>query len=112
MQQQSRSLTSPFDPSPPDSCIVEPANYHHMMELVDRLLASHGAARNYLAEKSRCSPAGLQNEAVLIPLVVKQETESLKCAVEVLLELYRLAKNSFITLDRDLLKKAKFFLIT
>ena len=83
-----------------------------MMELVDRLLASHGAARNYLAEKSRCSPAGLQNEAVLIPLVVKQETESLKCAVEVLLELYRLAKNSFITLDRDLLKKAKFFLIT
>ena len=75
---------------PPDSCIVEPANYQHMMELVDRLLASHGAARNYLAEKSRCSPAGLQNEAVLIPLVVKQETESLKCAVEVLLELYRL----------------------
>ena len=76
-------------PSETPSSIVEASNYTQMMALVDGLLSSHGAARAYLAEKAKCSPSNVQNEAVLIPLVVKQETESLKCAVEILLELYR-----------------------
>merc|ERR1719370_1324510 len=65
--------------------------FNDVLTLVDRLLVSHGVARSYLSEKSKCSPSSVAagGEAVLIPLVVKQETESLKCAMEILLELYQ-----------------------
>ena len=55
-----------------------------MILLVDCLLVSHQVARRYLSDHQVPS----QNDTTIIPLVVKQETESLKCALEILLELY------------------------
>ena len=55
-----------------------------MIVLVDCLLTSHKVARSYLADHQVPS----QSDTTIIPLVVKQETESLKCALEILLELY------------------------
>ena len=58
--------------------------FQDMILLVDCLLVSHQVARRYLSDHQVPS----QNDTTIIPLVVKQETESLKCALEILLELY------------------------
>lgn len=64
-----------------------------IIDLVDCLLASHHVARSYLA--------GDFGHRDLIPLVVKQETDSLKCGVEILLELY-MDKPAMKDYDADL----------
>ena len=55
-----------------------------MIRLVDCLLISHQVARFYLSERRVPN----HQDTAVIPLVVKQETESLKCALEILLDLY------------------------
>ena len=55
-----------------------------MMRLVDCLLKSHEVARLFLTDRK----VPHHNDTTVIPLVVKQETESLKCALEILLDLY------------------------
>jgi hypothetical protein len=55
-----------------------------MVRLVDCLLVSHQVARSYLSERRVPN----HQDTAVIPLVVKQETESLKCALEILLDLY------------------------
>lgn len=55
-----------------------------MIRLVECLMTSHQVARAYLSDRR----VPQQNDTTIIPLVVKQETESLKCALEILLDLY------------------------
>lgn len=55
-----------------------------MIRLVECLLTSHNVARAYLSDRR----VPQHNDTTVIPLVVKQETESLKCALEILLDLY------------------------
>ena len=58
--------------------------FQDMVQLVDCLLLSHKVARSYLSDHRVPQP----QDTTIIPLVVKQETESLKCALEILLDLY------------------------
>ena len=55
-----------------------------MIRLVDCFLISHQVARSFLTERRVPN----HQDTAVIPLVVKQETESLKCALEILLDLY------------------------
>ena len=55
-----------------------------MIVLVECLLVSHEVARAFLTNHRAPS----SSDSTLVPFVVKQETESLKCALEILLELY------------------------
>ena len=71
-----------------------------MIALVDCLLTSHNVARDYL--KNHQVPS--QNDTTIVPLVVKQETESLKCALEILLELY-VNQHNMKDYDDDLTEK-------
>lgn len=64
---------------------------------MDCLLLSHAVARTYLTDHQVPS----HNDTTIVPLVVKQETESLKCALEILLELY-VDKSSMKDYDDDL----------
>ena len=66
-----------------------------MVRLVDCLLTSHQVARVYLSDRK----VPQHNDTTVVPLVVKQETESLKCALEILLDLY--VEKSSLSKDYD-----------
>lgn len=55
-----------------------------MIVIVECLLVSHEVARAFLTDHRAPS----SSDSTLVPFIVKQETESLKCALEILLELY------------------------
>ncbi len=78
------------------SSLVANDCFQDIVDLVDNLLTSHNVARSFLSERS--PTAG--DTTTVVPLVVKQETESLKCAVEILLELY-VDKSSMKDYDAD-----------
>ena len=55
-----------------------------MITMVECFYNSHTVARGFLSDRK----VPHHNDTTVIPLVVKQETESLKCALEILLDLY------------------------